>query len=104
MEKSKREGNMITFSNLTRIEIYKRDNGKCINCGESEYWKLEIHHIIANTKLNRKLYGNFIQSKDNGVIVCKNCHFKHSLWDRDLREKIKMYLKDKQRSKMSKFA
>ena len=81
----------MTFSKETRASILIRDRYKCVNCG-SQNW-LEIHHIIANTKLNRKLYGEQIQSKENGVLVCKKCHDKHLLWDKELKRKLKLKFK-----------
>ena len=92
---------MIKFSNLTRLEIYSRDDCKCTQCGDDEYFNLEIHHIIANTKLNRKLYGNLIQSKENGILCCHKCHEKHSLWDRELRSNLTKEWKPDMKSKIS---
>ena len=71
---------------INRTKVLIRDRYKCVNCG-SQNW-LEIHHIIANTKLNRKLYGEQIQSKENGVLVCKKCHDKHSLWDKERKKQL----------------
>ena len=91
---------MTSFSKLTRLEIYSRDNAKCTQCGEDEYFLLEIHHIICNSKLNRKLYGNLIQSKENGILCCHSCHTIHSLWDSKLRNNLKLLWKENINSKV----
>ena len=93
---------MKTFSKLTRLEVYSRDNARCTQCGEDEYFLLEIHHIIANTKLNRKLYGHLIQSRDNGILCCHKCHDKHALWDGELRRQLRKEWKDEINSKTNK--
>lgn len=49
---------------------------------------MSIHHVVANTILNRKLYGDKIQSVENGVYVCQKCHDNHSLWDKELRKSL----------------
>jgi 5-methylcytosine-specific restriction endonuclease McrA len=82
----------MTFSRETREQIIQRDRFRCTQCGNSNW--LEIHHIIANTKLNRKLYGDFVQSAENGILVCKKCHDKHSLWDKELKKLLKLKLKE----------
>lgn len=75
MKKYKKE----TFSQLVRSTIILRDLSVCVNCPKPA---TEIHHLIANTKLNVRLYGqDKIQSAENGVCVCKDCHNKHSIWD-----------------------
>lgn len=72
-----------TFSDYTRGVIIIRDQCRCVNCRKPA---TEIHHLIANTKLNVKLYGqDKIQSAENGVCVCKDCHNKHTLWDKKLK-------------------
>lgn len=50
---------------------------------------MEHHHLLANTKLNAKLYGDLIQSAENGVYVCQPCHIKHALWDKPLVRELK---------------
>ena len=78
---------MNNFPPEIRLYILQRDNYHCTQCNSTQY--LEIHHIIANTKLNRKLYGDKIQSARNGVLCCRNCHNKHSLWDKEMKRKLK---------------
>lgn len=50
-------------------EVFKRDNNKCVVCGEPA---VDAHHII-DRKLWGKSCGYFI---DNGVSVCVSCHWK----------------------------
>ena len=39
----------------------------------------ERHHKFSNTKLNRKLYKNFIDRKGNIQLLCYDCHHSKSL-------------------------
>ena len=74
------------FIKETKIEIYKDFDGKCGHCGSTQ--ALEFHHIIPNTILNRKIYGNErIQSKENGFLICKPDH-----------EKVNIILKEKRKA------
>lgn len=74
---------MNNFSPNTRKEIYKRDHNQCTNHTNDKCKVdvgLTIHHIVHNTILNRKLYGNKnIQSAENGVVLCIQCHTNYSL-------------------------
>lgn len=72
---------MNNFSRETREYIWNRAGWICEINGKgcTRRQKLQIHHIIPNTKENRKKYGNkFIQSADNGVLVCENCHAQYA--------------------------
>lgn len=71
---------------VNREVVILRDKGLCVNCGKAG---IEVHHIIPNTKLNKKLYGDQLESMENLVLVCKNCHNNHSLWDKPLRNRLK---------------
>lgn len=73
-----------------REKIFERAGYLC-RCG---YRATEIHHIIANTKLNRKLYGDNIDSEKNLIAVCKDCHNKHSLWDMEKRKELERKFKN----------
>lgn len=70
----------------TRKQVIQRDRGLCVNCRKPA---TEIHHLIHNTKLNVKLYGDKIQSMENLVCVCKDCHNKYPLWDKKYRPEWK---------------
>lgn len=65
-----------TFSKLTRMAIVTRDSNQCkCRCEKCErILFLSIHHLISNTKANRKIYGNLLQNKSNGVMLCQVCH------------------------------
>lgn len=78
---------MIKFPGPTRKDIYLSFEGKCGQCGRKD--NLQIHHLIHNTILNRKLFGDRIQSKENGYLCCESCHSKYSLWDRKLVKQLK---------------
>jgi len=64
---------MITFSNKVKQDILEAQNGMCrvLNCYEPIH---SIHHKLPNTKVNRKLYPNFIDSVFNAVGLCFSCH------------------------------
>lgn len=56
-----------------RIDVFERDNYKCVICGRSGI-KLDAHHIT-----NRKLMPNGGYVKENGITLCdcyNGCHFK----------------------------
>ena len=81
---------MSTFSVETRRKIKAKSFGFCYNCRQL-HPRMEHHHLLANTKLNEKLYGReVIQSVENGVYVCQPCHTKHTLWDKPLVRELKL--------------
>jgi len=69
---------METFSHETKEEILKKFKHICPFHSFEEKCKkregLSIHHIIHNTTANRKIYGPFLQSITNAVLLCENCH------------------------------
>jgi 5-methylcytosine-specific restriction endonuclease McrA len=77
----------LTFSTKTREAIITRDNAHCQAPGCHRRYE-EIHHIVSNSVMYRRIYGKLIQSKDNGVCVCKSCHQNHSFWDDELKEAL----------------
>jgi len=32
------------------------------------------HHLFSQTKLNKKIYAEYIHNKDNIIFVCEECH------------------------------
>jgi hypothetical protein len=72
---------MITFSPETRKEILIERRKRCEVCGEKQ--GLTFHHIIHNTKTNRKIYGDKLQSKENCMLLCIKHHSNYSLYDRE---------------------
>lgn len=44
----------------------------CDNCGIRT--GNESHHLFSQTKLNKKLYPEFIHHKDNIIFLCYDCH------------------------------
>lgn len=67
-----------TFSRDTRERIYKKYNWQCANYKHPKCKNktgLSIHHIIHNTKMNERIYGeDKIQSEENGILLCEYCH------------------------------
>lgn len=64
-----------TFSPETKEEILQRDGHKCVcKCGKCNGVVHSIHHLISNNKTNRKIYGNLLQRKENGISMSLHCH------------------------------
>ncbi len=64
----------MTFSPETRALAVRLGNGYCqcsVGCTESAQ---EIHHKLANTKVNQKLFPLFIQSVFNACPINHGCH------------------------------
>jgi hypothetical protein len=57
----------------TRRLIFDSQHGFCqaLGCLNKA---TEVHHRIHNTKTNRKLFPNFIDSPFNQVGLCRRCH------------------------------
>ena len=66
-----RSGKKGTFSQLVRQLVNDAQFGFCKDCHEPI---LDFHHRIPNTKTNRRLYPNFIQSVFNCVGLCRHHH------------------------------
>ena len=50
--------------------------------------------MIANTKMNAKIYGDdILQSEDNGILLCNYCHDHHSIMDVVKKQKEKLLIK-----------
>lgn len=49
-----------------RLAVFKRDNNKCIICGNKG---TDAHHIIE-----RKLWSDGGYYVDNGATLCEDCH------------------------------
>jgi 5-methylcytosine-specific restriction endonuclease McrA len=87
VKKSKQKKKSETFDEERRKEIWIFYRRKCANCREKN--GLSIHHLVANTKPNRKKYGNEkIQSIENGILCCQGCHDNWTLWALEMRKKL----------------
>ncbi len=65
---------MKTFSQQTRSLAVRIGNGYCqcsVGCVKPAQ---ELHHKLANTKVNQKLYPVFLQSIFNACPISRNCH------------------------------
>jgi len=80
-----------TFSREVREQVYEEQNWQCGLYTVNEFCTRRgdsIHHIIENTIPHRRKYGNKrIQSRENAVFLCTECHtnYRHMLneeaWD-----------------------
>lgn len=53
--------------------------GICKKCSKNSF--VATHHKFPQTKLNKRLYPEFINHKDNLVYsICHNCHSKEKNW------------------------
>jgi hypothetical protein len=77
--------NTRTFSREVRNETLIKQHFHCFCCNEHN--NLTFHHIIPNTKLFQKLYGDLIQSVLNCKAVCPKHHSNHS-WDIELKHNL----------------
>ena len=65
-----------TFDIYTRERIFARAGWHC-ECGCDNCLgpdNLEVHHRVSNSKVNRKIYGERIQSEENAAVLCGWCH------------------------------
>ena len=49
------------------VIVYERDNKKCVHCGETDWHKLEIHHIIPLSAGGNSM-------PENLKTLCVRCH------------------------------
>lgn len=71
---------MDKFSDNTRLEIFEHAGYFCECRGPGCLGKegLAPHHRKANTKANRRKYGNeVIQTARNGIALCGHCHINY---------------------------
>lgn len=62
-----------------RLNIYKRDNYSCRNCGKKCHTDIQCHHIIpyriSNGDVNKPIFWNTrINDEENLITLCKHCH------------------------------
>jgi 5-methylcytosine-specific restriction endonuclease McrA len=55
------------FTAAVKIEIFERDDYKCVKCNTESNIESVPHHIIFKSQGG---YG----TKENGCTVCRNCH------------------------------
>ncbi len=81
---------MITFSRKVREYMFARAGYlcECRGAGCLLKKKLALHHIYPNTKVNRTLHGDKLQSTQNAEVKCEHCHTqypgKHLTWRKKL--------------------
>jgi hypothetical protein len=87
-------GRKKSFNEKVRKRIFEKYHYVCANNNEPKclYSQgLSIHHIIANTEMNAKLYGDeFLQSDNNGLLLCNYCHdhVGEILWIQELKKSL----------------
>lgn len=52
-----------------RRDVRKRDGQKCKKCGESNKYKLQVHHIKP-----RSTHPTLVREISNGITLCRTCH------------------------------
>jgi len=52
--------------------MYYEKKGTCEVCGK--HGQVQFHHRFPQTKVNKKLYPEYIHDKKNIVIICEPCH------------------------------
>lgn len=91
---------MLTSNQLNRIYYYAKKlksinhlGGKCVNCGETEQFKLTFHHMIPNEK-EYKVSDLFCKSWDvvkkeieKCELLCFNCHMEKHYGQKDRKNK-----------------
>ncbi len=65
---------MKTFSAQTRESMHEAYNGFCHCSFVCSKEVTEFHHMLANTKVNNKLYPLFLQSPFNCLPINNDCH------------------------------
>lgn len=77
-----------SISNDVWREVMKRDNAKCIVCGEKH--NLQIAHYISRARLGLGI-------SENLVVLCLKCHYEYDNGKKhkEYKEFIKNYLKSK---------
>lgn len=60
------QGRILLTRDKFKNEVFKRDRGCCVNCGEPG---VDAHHII-----DRDLFNDGGYYLDNGALVCSECH------------------------------
>lgn len=60
-----------TFTEEVRRGVYEAQNGRCKVCTHRID---DFHHRLSNSRTNRKLFPNFLQSPFNCVGLCRGCH------------------------------
>lgn len=70
LEKTKRDS--ISYSKWRR-HIKVRDGERCVKCGSTE--ELHVHHRM---RYSEHIFARL--RKDNGIVLCKDCHAKEHPW------------------------
>ena len=75
-------------------EVHKRDNDTCVCCGKENLSPKYAHHLESyNTNENLRY------DVDNGVTLCKECHFNfHKIYGvkNNTRKQFEEYLKNRE--------
>jgi len=60
------------FSDDTKLEALERAGWCCEICGNNDI--LDFHHCKSNSIMNRKKYGDNIQTLENCSVLCRKHH------------------------------
>ena len=70
--------------------VFLRQKKKCCNCGKELNLKYDRpDHIIPQTKMNIKIYGEeLIHSEQNCQIPCQHCHMIKATWSKEKQREL----------------
>ena len=84
----------------TKWEVYYRDNGRCVLCGNGGNLERNPHHIFFG---NEAQYDKSRNDANKLVVICVSCHwmihFGGQAESREKRDACKKYLEDMSSSK-----
>lgn len=74
----------------------------CALCGKPGPLFIHRHHLFSQTKINKKLYPEYIHRPENIMIICADCHLTKTIPKLSEREFCAMF-KINPRSKTERF-
>lgn len=80
-----------TFSDEIRKSMLNAAHGYCQCTQGCDRPAEQSHHIVPNTKVNRKLYPLFIQSPFNLLFLNHVCHLNKPLPEKPNEDTLKVY-------------
>lgn len=60
------------FSDEVKLEVLEENNYMCQYCDKKRMF--DFHHRKENNKYNQKKFPKFLQSRENCLGLCRDCH------------------------------